>query len=487
LQPLIEAIRAGGDTGRIILDYDWAATPLGPIEEWEAALRHAVAFMMPAQVPIVLLWGEPGTMIYNDAYSRFAGSRHPGLIGKPVREGWVEIADFNDHVVRTVLAGDTLHFRDRRFELQRGDTSSELWLDLDYSPIIGDAGAPSGVLAIVVETTERVLAERALKKNQDWLSSLIEGIPQLVWRSGPEGEWLASSPQWRAFTGLSEKQSLGLGWLEAIHPDDRDQVQRAWNQVVEGGTLSVDARIRNAVSQTYHWFTIRANPAGKGITGNRPEWLGTCTDIDELLRLQDRQRILLHELQHRVRNTLSIVRAIARKTAESADNFDDYVQHLDGRIAALARAQALVVRDPTGAIDLETMILDEMQTLGGGEQSTLDGPQIRLSAKAGELLNLAVHELATNALKYGSLARTEGHISITWYVQDIEEKTRLVIEWQESLPQPTIFSIAMEGFGVELLTRTLAYNLHATTTLEFRPSGLFCRISLPFEDVRASH
>lgn len=483
----MEAIRAGGDTGRIILEHDWAATALGPIEEWEIALQHAVALMLPAQVPIVLLWGEPGTMIYNDAYSRFAGNRHPGLIGKPVREGWVEIADFNDHVVRTVLAGGTLHFRDRRFELQRGDTSSELWLDLDYSPIIGDSGVPAGVLAIVVETTARVLAERALKKNQDWLSSLIEGIPQLVWRSGPEGEWLASSPQWRAFTGLSEMESLGFGWLQAVHPDDRDLVQQAWRKVSEGDTLSVDARIRNATSQTYHWFTIRANPAGKGITGNRPEWLGTCTDIDELLRLQDRHRILLHELQHRVRNTLSIVRAIARKTTEKAGNFEDYVQHLDGRIAALARAQALVVRDPTGAIDLETMILDEMQTLGGGEQLTLDGPPVRLNAKAGELLNLALHELATNALKYGSLARSDGAIAITWYVQDIEEKTRLVIEWQESLPQPTIFAIDMEGFGAELLTRTLAYNLHATTTMEFRPSGLFCRISVPFENVKASN
>ena len=77
MEPLIEALWAGGDTGWIILEYDWAATVLGPIEEWEVALQHAVALMLRAQVPIVLLWGEPGTMIYNDAYSRFAGNRHP--------------------------------------------------------------------------------------------------------------------------------------------------------------------------------------------------------------------------------------------------------------------------------------------------------------------------------------------------------------------------------------------------------------------------
>lgn len=150
----------GGETGALIKAHDWSATPLGPLQTWPPSLRIVLALLLRSPTPIVMLWGEDGVMLYNDAYSVFAGGRHPALLGSKVREGWAEVADFNDHVMKTVLAGGTLTYRDQALILHRNGRAEQVWMNLDYSPVIDERGAPAGVIAIVVETSARVLAER---------------------------------------------------------------------------------------------------------------------------------------------------------------------------------------------------------------------------------------------------------------------------------------------------------------------------------------
>jgi len=148
----------GGELGAIVRAYDWATTPLGPITGWSQSLRSAVSTVLLSPVPIVLLWGPDGIMIYNDAYSAFAGGRHPQLLGSKVREGWPEVADFNDNVMRVGLAGGTLSYKDQELTLHRYGRPEQVWMNLDYSPVLDESGQPAGVIAVVVETTERVLA-----------------------------------------------------------------------------------------------------------------------------------------------------------------------------------------------------------------------------------------------------------------------------------------------------------------------------------------
>ena len=121
-------------------------------------------------MPIVLLWGEDGVMIYNDAYSVFAGGRHPQLLGSKVREGWPEVADFNDNVMKVGLSGGTLAYKDQELTLYRHGRPEQVWMNLDYSPVLNEAGQPAGVIAIVVETTQRVIAERSLKDRENDLA-----------------------------------------------------------------------------------------------------------------------------------------------------------------------------------------------------------------------------------------------------------------------------------------------------------------------------
>ncbi|WP_448099886.1 response regulator [Luteibacter jiangsuensis] len=155
-----------GEAGALIRAFDWTATGLGPIESWPQSLRTVTALLLLSPVPLVLLWGEKGIMIYNDAYSVFAGNRHPSLLGSEVRKGWAEVADFNDNVMRVGLAGGTLAYKDQELTLVRHGKPEPVWMNLDYSPVLGEDGKPAGVIAIVVETTQRVFAEAEVRESE---------------------------------------------------------------------------------------------------------------------------------------------------------------------------------------------------------------------------------------------------------------------------------------------------------------------------------
>ncbi len=162
-------LAGGGAMGAMIAGHDWSGT-LGPVEAWPQSLKSVVGLMVHSPVPLVLLWGPDGIMIYNDGYSVFAGGRHPRLLGSKVLEGWPEAADLNRLVMKTGLAGDTLSYKDRELSLNRRGTFEPCWVDLDYSPVMDESGKPAGVIAVVVETTERVLAERTAQAERERLA-----------------------------------------------------------------------------------------------------------------------------------------------------------------------------------------------------------------------------------------------------------------------------------------------------------------------------
>ena len=123
-------LASASQTARLIAELDWSAT-LGPPSAWPSSLKTAVGILLHSPVPIVLLWGEDGIMIYNDAYAVFAGGRHPTLLGSRVREGWPEVADFNDNVMKVGLAGGTLSYKDQELTLHRSGKPEQVWMNLD--------------------------------------------------------------------------------------------------------------------------------------------------------------------------------------------------------------------------------------------------------------------------------------------------------------------------------------------------------------------
>jgi two-component system CheB/CheR fusion protein len=206
----------------------------------------------------------------------------------------------------------------------------------------------------------------------------------------------------------------------------------------------------------------------------------TFIDVTAITQAEARQRLLLAELQHRVRNTLSVVRSIARRSSESAASVQDYAGRLDGRLNAFARTQALVTRDPEAGVELEYLLKEELAAYMGSENPKvrISGPPVRLQAKAAETFGLAIHELAVNAVKYGALSEKTGQVEVTWRVRR-SSAAILSFDWREKNGPPISGPPGRSGFGTELLERTLAFELKADATLDYEPSGLHCLISLP--------
>ncbi len=206
----------------------------------------------------------------------------------------------------------------------------------------------------------------------------------------------------------------------------------------------------------------------------------TFIDVTAITRAEERQRLLLAELQHRVRNTLGVVRSIARRSAETSTSVEDYGSHLDGRLNAFARTQAMVTRDPEGGVDLEYLVVEELLGYNAreGEQLRISGPPVRFQPKAAETFALAIHELATNAIKYGALSQPSGRVDVSWRVDDASDPTQLVFDWRER-GGPPVKPPQRKGFGTELLERTMAFELKGKSTLTFGVSGFHCTIVIP--------
>jgi PAS domain S-box-containing protein len=191
-----------GELPRLIAEFPWETTQAGPIVTWPAEMKTCVGVLLRSPVPIVSLWYEQGVMIYNDAYSVFAGSRHPSLLGSKVREGWPEVADFNDNVMKVGLAGGTLSYQDQELVLHRDGRDGRAWMNLDYSPVIDADGKPFGVIAFVVETTGKVRAERWLSGERERLRRMFEQAPGFVaMLTGPDHRYELVNPAYTALVG----------------------------------------------------------------------------------------------------------------------------------------------------------------------------------------------------------------------------------------------------------------------------------------------
>ncbi len=280
----------GGELGALIRALDWSATSLGPIADWPQSLKTATGLLLLSPVPIVLLWGEDGIMIYNDAYSVFAGGRHPQLLGSKVREGWPEVAEFNDNVMRVGLAGGTLAYRDQELTLFRHGRAEQVWMNLDYSPVLDEAGKPAGVIAIVVETTERIMADRRLRESEERFRALTNATSEVVYRMS--ADWT----EMHRLDGrglLLDTERPNASWLsDYIYPDDHALVLEAARAAIGSkSAFQLEHRIRRADGSA-GWVFSRAVPLFDD-QGTIVEWFGAASDVTERRRTEARRDALI--------------------------------------------------------------------------------------------------------------------------------------------------------------------------------------------------
>jgi PAS domain S-box-containing protein len=205
----------------LIASLDWRRTSLGPMEEWPAHLMTPVGLMLHAKFPIAILWGPQGVLLYNDAYAKVAGSRHPAILGLPVREAWPEAVDFNGDMLRRVLAGEALSYEDMAFELEHHGVATAFWMTLHYSALPGADGRPAGVLALVQDTTDTVRAKDRLGTERERFARLFDQSPSfMAMLEGPEHRIELANPNFLKLVG--HRCVLGRTVADALH-DARDQ------------------------------------------------------------------------------------------------------------------------------------------------------------------------------------------------------------------------------------------------------------------------
>ncbi len=240
-------LAGGGELAEAIAAFDWSKTALGQIDNWPTSLKTTVGLILRSPVPMVTLWGEPGIMIYNDAYSIFAGRRHPKLLGSPVREGWPEVADFNDNVMKIGLAGGVLSYKNQELTLFRLGVAEQVWMNLDYSPVIGESGKPIGVIAVVVETTLAVRAEAELRRSEAEVRASEERIQMALSAGNSIGTWdwdvvadrVVADARFASLYNVDPELAKAgapiAEFFEGIHPDDTERVQAEVANALETG------------------------------------------------------------------------------------------------------------------------------------------------------------------------------------------------------------------------------------------------------------
>ena len=416
------------------------------------------------------------TTSWNTGAQRLFGFEDSDIIGRsadvifPPEEGGAEAAAQER---RLALAHGRAE--DERWQMRKD--GMRLWASGLLMPL---ANPSSGFVKIVRDRTRQHAAEQQLHETEELFRVLATNIPQLVFRGKTDGSRTWGSPQWSVFTGLVFEDSLDFRWLDAVHPDDRDRTRQAWAEAATSGQYYCEHRFRRASDGEYRWHQTRAVPLGEPAT-SETEWVGTSTDIHTLRSLQDRQKVILAELQHRTRNLLAVVQSIARQTVRSSASLGEFKEEYERRLRALGRVQGLLARNDHHSIELRELVDMELHAHGVGNTSDrilVQGPPVVLSASAAQVLALAFHELATNAVKYGALRRPVGKLSVTWQTDDAGDEQIARIEWREAGIE-IHEGPKRKGYGSELIERALPYQLGARTRLELGRDGVHCEIVIP--------
>ena len=261
-----------------IREHDWAATPVGPIEEWPQSLQTMVELMLASGFPMIILWGPDLIQLYNDGYRDIMNGKHPGGLGQPTQECWPEVWHLNAPIYDRVWAGQTVTLADGHYPLMRRGVMEDAWFTLSYSPLRVQPDEIGGVLVTLVETTERVQAEREMKASGARYQALTSAASDAIFRMSSDWTDMLEMDG-RGF--LADASSPTSTWLDIyVAPDDKASVSAMIAQGVRSGTpFDLEHQVWRA-DGSLGWVHSRSVPV-RNERGTITEWVGAATDISD--------------------------------------------------------------------------------------------------------------------------------------------------------------------------------------------------------------
>lgn len=320
----------------------------------------------------------------------------------------------------------------------------------------------------------RRMAEEELRQAEERFRLMSEHAPVMIWMSRSDGSCLHLNSMLRSFWNVDEAAVSEFDWRQTMHPDDVDTIVGEMSTALaERRPISLKGRFRDAAGD---WRMLQTDARPRfAVNGDFIGMIGVNVDVTDRERADAQRELLLAELNHRVKNTLAVVQAIAHQSFKNSAA-EGTRKAFEGRIAALAAAHNLLTQAnwesaPLGQIAREAL---SVQVAGAGRVS-MTGPRIMLPPKEALAIAMALHELFTNAVKYGALSTEGGQVELDWRES---AAGMLTIVWQER-GGPTVIPPQHKGFGSMMLEKTLALDLLGAVTMEYRPAGLICTIEAP--------
>lgn len=487
--PMVDGLgawpRGKGEVAGLIRDCSWDSSPLGAPQGWTPSLRTTVELMLGAEAEIVLFCGPEFVALYNDAYAPTIGDKHPRALGRPARENWAELwGDLEPLLSGVLTTGETFSARDRPFYIERsGGVGETVYFDVSYSAVRAQDGAVEAVLCIVSETTAKVLAAARVRESEQRFRALVNASSDVIYRMSADWQEMHELDG-RGF--LSSAEGPAVRWREAyLFAEDQPGIQAAIERAIEErGVFELEHRVRRADGSA-GWTLSRAIPI-LGEDGAILEWFGMAADITDKRASDQHIRLLMREVNHRVKNQYAVILSMMRETAKRANDPRLFENQIRERIMALSRSHDLLVANEWRGAGMSDLVREHLKPFAHEERVELSGPDVTLRLNAVQNIGMALHELATNATKYGALSADGGTIRVSWRVPtEAEERYDFELVWEErTAPSPTPPEAEPRlGFGSIVLQRVVPTSLSGSAALERQPGFTRWTLSAPLGNV----
>jgi PAS domain S-box-containing protein len=265
-----------------------------------------------------------------------------------------------------------------------------------------------------------------------------------------------------------------------VHPDDLERLEAEFYRGLEERRCEFvsEFRIVRADNGEVRWIETRSIISYDD-TGQPLRTTGVSIDVTERKRSEDHKALLIAELDHRVKNVLACVTAIAQHASESSRSRGQFLEALNGRIRSMANAHILLSNSRWQGVDLAELVRTELAPCTRNGNTVIEGPALNVAAEAAQTVAMVLHELATNAAKYGALSNRCGQVSVRWYWQSNgSERRGLALEWRET-GGPPVGTPAAFGHGTSVIRDLIPYELGGTVDYVVAPDGVRCKLEIP--------